>query len=146
MLTIDQVKGLSFDVAKIVMGGVSTLVAFKLLSSGDASAIQANLDAINKVVAEIGAIILTLGTVYTSFRTIWINSPLALMLRGSKAAAANPSTVQAASVAEQTVIVQATNELPKVNGIVAAPEISNSQALKNITTIVSPSEAKALGE
>lgn len=142
-LTIDQVKGLGADVVKIVMGFVGALVALKLLSSGDAATIQASLDQLNKSVAEIGAVIATLITVWTTLRTVWANSPLSLMLRGSTAAVADPSSVQGAPLADQKIIVQGTDKLPQVVGIVADPAIANSAPEH---TIVPPTHAKELSQ
>lgn len=134
--TADQVKAFSRHMGTAVASVIGTLAALKIISSGDASSLQASFDQISHGVAEIvsglTAVAVTVSGIYAAISA----SPLWQLLRGSKAVSSDP--VLAASIPESTQkeMVKATDALPTTQAVVStlAADIPSP-------TVVTPEQA-----
>lgn len=124
--TKDEVLAFSRHAGTSAASVVGTLAALKIISGGDASSLQSSIDQISHGVAEIVTGVSALGAAAMGIFAALSANPLWQLIKGSRAVAANPSIVQQGniSVADQASVAKAAIEMPKVESIVAAPEVA----------------------
>jgi hypothetical protein len=126
--TQDEVLASGRHVITFAAGGVTVFASLHLLTAGDA---QSAADALNKIGSGFAEIITGLGTlagiISAAFAALSAN-PLWQLIKGSRAVAANPEIIKQANVsdADQASVTKAAIQLPKVDSIVAAPEVANT--------------------
>lgn len=126
--TADQVKAASRHMGTAVASILGTLAALKIISGTDVSSLQSSFDQISHGVAETVTGLTALCVAATTLYSALSANPLLQFLKGSKAVAADPSIVKAANVsdADQVAVAKAAVQLPKLESIVAAPEVANA--------------------
>jgi hypothetical protein len=126
--TADQVKAVSRHMGTAVASILGTLAALKIISGTDVSSLQSSFDQISHGVAETVTGLTALSVAATTLYSALSANPLLQFLKGSKAVAADPSLVQGTNVsdADQATVAKAAIQLPKVESIVAAPEVANA--------------------
>ena len=138
--TQDQVLAGSRHVFSYLGGAVTMFAALHLITGGDAESAGKALSQIGNGFAEIITGAGTLMAVISGVYATWSANPLVQFLKGSKAVAAAPDIVKGAQVsdADQVAVAKAAIQLPKVENIVAAPEVA---AAVPSEAVVSSSEA-----
>ena len=126
--TQDQVLAGGRHVFSYLGGAVTMFAALHLITGGDAESASKALSQIGNGFAEIITGAGTLVAVISGVYATWSANPLVQFLKGSKAVAAAPEIVKGAKVsdADQAAVATAAVQLPKVDSVVAAPEVANS--------------------
>lgn len=126
--TQDQVLASGRHVVTFAGGAVTAFAALHLITGGDA---QSAAEALNKIghgfaeiVTGLGALV---GIVSATFAALSAN-PLWQLIKGSRAVAANPMIARQGNIsdADQASVAKAAIEMPKVENIVAAPEVARA--------------------
>ncbi len=126
--TQDQVLASGRHVITFAGGAVTAFASLHLITAGDA---QSAADALNKIGHGFAEIITGLGVlagIISGLFAALSANPLWQFIKGSRAVAANPTIVKQANIsdADQAVVAKAAVELPKVENIVAAPEVAKA--------------------
>lgn len=134
--TADQVKAASRHVGTAVASVLGTLAMLKIVSAGDASALQASFDQISHGAAEFLAGVTALSVAASGAYAAISANPLWQLLRGSKAVSADPKLAASVPESTQKEMVKAADALPTTVAVVStlAPDIPSP-------TVVSPDQA-----
>lgn len=125
--TQDEVLAFGRHIVTFAGGGVTMFAALHLITGGDA---ESAANALNKIGSGFAEIVTGVGTLIAIASGVFASlsaNPLVQFLKGSRAVAANPDIVKKAVVsdADQAVVAKAAVELPKVDRVVAAPEVAD---------------------
>lgn len=125
--TQDEVLAFGRHIVTFAGGGVTMFAALHLITGGDA---ESAANALNKIGSGFAEIVTGVGTLIAIASGVFASlsaNPLVQFLKGSRAVAANPDIVRQAAVsdADQAVVAKAAVELPKVDRVVAAPEVAD---------------------
>jgi len=134
--TADQVKAASRHGVTMVMTVVGTMATLKIISGGDAAALQSSLDQISHGAAELLAGVTALSVAVSGAYAAISANPLWQLLRGSKAVSADPKLAASVPESTQKEMVKATDALPTTAAVVStlAPDIPSP-------TVVAPEQA-----
>jgi len=120
----------------MVMTVVGTMATLKIISGGDAAALQSSLDQISHGAAELLAGVTALSVAVSGAYAAISANPLWQLLRGSKAVSADPKLAASVPESTQKEMVKATDALPTTAAVVStlAPDIPSP-------TVVAPEQA-----
>jgi len=136
--TQDQVVASGRHVITFLGGGVTMFAALHLITGGDATSAANALNQIGHGFSELVAGVGTLVGIGSGIFAALSANPLLQLLKGSKAVAADPTLAKDTTDAQQATVATAIEAMPKVQVVIAAPEVAAASPSPNVVPEKNP--------
>ena len=130
--TQDEANAFVRHIVTFGCGGVTMFAALHLITGGDSQAATTALNQIGHGLSEIITGAGTLIAIGSGVMAALSASPLLQLLKGANAVANNPALAKQVPVQTQAAVAAAAVEMPKIDTVVAAPEVANAVPSPNV--------------
>ena len=139
----DQVLASGRHVITFAGGAVTMFAALHLITGGDAESAAKALSQIGHGFSEIIAGAGTLIAIGSGVFAALSANPLMQFFKGAKALAADPTLAKDATVAQQATVATAIEAMPKVQTVIAAPDVA---MISPSPSVVSTEQVKVISK